>query len=85
MYVGVFLHIRFLVKALPAVLAGVWPSVRMDQQVRGQGAGPLETFATLLALHKRINTLNHTFRGNVRPHAHNGFNLSRQRVFHERV
>lgn len=34
--VGVFLHIRFLVKSLATVLAGVRPRVRVDQQVSGQ-------------------------------------------------
>lgn len=53
-YVGVFLHIGLLVEALPAVLAGVGPGVRVDQQVRGQRARPLEAFAALLTLQKNI-------------------------------
>lgn len=35
--VGVFLHVRLLVEAFPTELAGVGPSVRMDEQVGGQG------------------------------------------------
>lgn len=35
--VGVFLHVRLLVEAFPTELAGVGPSVRVDEQVRGQG------------------------------------------------
>lgn len=35
--VGVFLHVRLLVEALPTELAGVGPSVRVDEQVGGQG------------------------------------------------
>lgn len=38
MYVGVFLHIRLLVEALPAVLARVGPGVGVDEQVGGEGA-----------------------------------------------
>lgn len=52
MYVGVFLHVRLLMESLAAVLAGVRPRVRVDQQVRRERAGPLKALATLLALHR---------------------------------
>lgn len=48
--VCMFLHVGLLVEPLPAVLARVGPGVGVDQQVRGQGAGPLEGFTALLAL-----------------------------------
>lgn len=35
--VGVFLHVRLLVEALPTELAGIGPSVRVDEQVGRQG------------------------------------------------
>lgn len=48
--VGVFLHIRFLVKSLAAVLAWVRPRVRVDQQVSGQRRGAFESLPAHLAL-----------------------------------
>lgn len=48
--VRVFLHVRLLVEPLAAVLAGVRPRVRVDEQVRGESRGALEWFATHLAL-----------------------------------
>lgn len=48
--VRVFLHIRLLVEPLAAVLAGVRPRVRVDEQVRGESGGALEGFAAHLAL-----------------------------------
>lgn len=48
--VGVFLHVRLLVESFAAVLTGVRPGVRVDQQVRRQGGGAFERFAALLAL-----------------------------------
>lgn len=48
--VRVFLHIRLLVEPLAAVLAGVRPRVRVDEQVRGEGGGAFEGFAAHLAL-----------------------------------
>lgn len=44
------LHIRFLVEALAAILAGVRSRVGMDQQVRREGTRPFERFAALLTL-----------------------------------
>lgn len=35
-YEGVFLHVGFLVESLATVLAGIWPCVRVDQEVGGQ-------------------------------------------------
>lgn len=35
-YEGVFLHVGFLVKSLATVLAGIWPRIRVDQEVGGQ-------------------------------------------------
>lgn len=35
-YEGVFLHVGFLVESLATVLAGIWPRVRVDQEVGGQ-------------------------------------------------
>jgi hypothetical protein len=48
--VGVLLHVRLLVESLAAVLTGVGPGVRVDQQVRREGGGAFERFAALLAL-----------------------------------
>ena len=45
MDVGVLFHVRLLVEALAAELAGVGPRVRVDEQVRGQRGGALEAFA----------------------------------------
>lgn len=53
-----FLHIRFLVKAFSAVLAGIGPGVRVDEQVRGQRAGPFEALSTLLTLHNVLKPSN---------------------------
>lgn len=50
MNVRVFLHVRLLVEPLAAVLAGVRPRVRVDEQVRGQSGGALEGFPAHLAL-----------------------------------
>ena len=36
-------------EAFPAVLAGVGPRVRVDQEMGGEGGAPLEGLATLLA------------------------------------
>ena len=44
------LHVGFLVEPLAAVLAGVGPRVRVDQEVRGQGRRPLETFTADFAV-----------------------------------
>lgn len=35
-YEGVLLHVRLLVEPFVAVLAGVGPCVRVDEQVRGE-------------------------------------------------
>ena len=48
--VGVLLHIRLLVKSLPAESASEGPGVRVDEQMSGEGGGPLEGLAALLAL-----------------------------------
>lgn len=48
--VGVLLHVRLLVEALAAELAGVGPRVRVDEQVGGQSGRTLEGFAAHLAL-----------------------------------
>lgn len=39
---GVLLHVGLLVEAFAAVLAGVGPGVRVDQQMSGQGGRALE-------------------------------------------
>lgn len=57
MYVGMLLHVGLLVEPLAAVLAGVGPRVRVDQEVSGQRARPLEALPALLALrttHHRV-------------------------------
>ena len=36
MDVGVLLHVALLVEAFAAVLAGVWASVGVDEEMRGQ-------------------------------------------------
>lgn len=46
----VLLHVGLLVEPLPAVLAGVWPSVGVDEQVRRQSGRPLETFTAYFAV-----------------------------------
>lgn len=45
----VLLHVRFLVKPLPAVLTGVWPCVGVDEEVRGKGGGAFEGLAAHFA------------------------------------
>lgn len=47
---SVLLHVWLLVEPLPAVLAGVRPSVGVDEQVRRQGWRPFETFAAYFAV-----------------------------------
>lgn len=47
--VCVLLHVRFLVKPLPAVLTGVWPCVGVDEEVRGKGGGAFEGLAAHFA------------------------------------
>ncbi len=49
-YEGVFLHVGFLVESLATVLAGIWPRVRVDQEVGGQSGWAFEYLATFLAL-----------------------------------
>ena len=48
--VGVFLHVRLLVKSLATILARVGTRVRMYQEVSGQRRTALESFATLFAI-----------------------------------
>lgn len=48
--VGMLLHVRLLVEALAAELAGIGPRVRVDEQVGGQRGRALEGFAAHLAL-----------------------------------
>lgn len=50
MNVGVLLHIRLLMEALPTVLAGIRPGVRVDQQVSRQGGRSLEGLSAHFAL-----------------------------------
>lgn len=47
--VRMLLHIGFLVEPLPAVLTGVWPRVRVDEEVRGKGGGAFERLAAHFA------------------------------------
>lgn len=49
-YVGVLFHIRFLMKSLATVLAGVRPGVGVDKQVCRERGWTLEGFAAHLAL-----------------------------------
>ncbi len=51
--VGVFLHIRLLVKPLSAVLTRKRTSVGVDQQVRGERGTPLEALVALITLRRR--------------------------------
>ena len=46
-YIGVLLHIRFLMEPLATEGAGIRPSVRVYQQMGGQSAAALECLATL--------------------------------------
>lgn len=55
MDVGVLLHVRLLVKPLAAILTGVRPRVRVDQEVGAECARPFEGFAALLALLQQTN------------------------------
>lgn len=48
--VRVFLHVRLLVEPLAAVLAGVRPRVRVDEQMRGERGRALECLPAHLAL-----------------------------------
>ena len=50
MNVRVLLHVGLLVEPLAAVLARIGPRVRMNEQVRGERARPLEALAALAAL-----------------------------------
>lgn len=36
-YVGVLLHVGLLVETLATILAGIWPGIAVDEQMRGQG------------------------------------------------
>ena len=56
--VGVFLHVGFLVKSLAAVLTGVRPRVRMDQQMGGQRRRPFKRLTALFALIEIQQTIN---------------------------
>ncbi len=67
-YEGVFLHVGLLVEPLAAVLAGVRPRVRVDEQVCGQSGRALEHLsthlaakATLLDTHARRDTVHQTY------------------------
>lgn len=53
-----FLHVGFLVESLAAVLAGIRPRVRMDQQVRGQSGRPLKTFSADLTAENPLLSIN---------------------------
>lgn len=50
MYEGVLLHVRLLVKAFAAVLAGIWPGVGVYEQMSGEGGGALKYFTTHCAV-----------------------------------
>lgn len=54
MYIGVFLHVRLLVEPLAAVLAGIRPGIRVDEQVCGKRTRPFKTLAALLALEENL-------------------------------
>lgn len=54
----VFLHVGFLVESLAAVLAGVRPRVRVDQQVSGQSGRPLEAFPADFAAENPLLSIN---------------------------
>lgn len=49
MDVGVLFHVGLLMKPLAAVLAGIGPGVRVDQQMGGQSGRSLEALAALFA------------------------------------
>lgn len=50
MNVRVLLHVALLVKPFAAVRAGIWSRITVDEEMRGQSAGPLESLPALLAL-----------------------------------
>ena len=50
MNIRVLLHVGLLVEPFAAEGAGVGPGVAVDEEVRGQGAAPLEGFAALWTL-----------------------------------
>jgi hypothetical protein len=54
MDIGMLLHVRLLVEAFPAVLAGVGPRVTVDEEVRGEGGRALERLPALLALERAL-------------------------------
>lgn len=63
---GVFLHVGLLVESLAAVLAGVRPRVRVDQQVCGQSGRPLEAFPTDFTAENPLLSINtHTHQPTV--------------------
>lgn len=50
MNVRVLLHVALLVKPFAAVRAGIWSRITVDEEMRGQSAGPLKCLSALLAL-----------------------------------
>jgi hypothetical protein len=56
--VSVLLHVGLLVEPLSAVLTGVWPCVRVDEEVRGERGAPLERLSALLAAESALAGVN---------------------------
>ena len=50
MNIGVFLHIRFLMKSFPTKVAWIRPCVTVDKEMCGKGAASLESFPALRTL-----------------------------------
>lgn len=67
---GVFLHIRFLVEPLPAVLARIGPGVWVDEQVGGQSRRSLKTLATNLTIKAAFLQREEPKCTHVTPHQH---------------
>ena len=60
--VGMFFHVRFLVKPLATVLARVGPGVRMYEQMCGERRRALEGLFTLFTLQTQSALLGHFIR-----------------------
>lgn len=65
MYVGVLLHIALLMESFAAIRTRIRPSVAVDQQMRGQRAGPLERLSTLFAFEHLFHIVNGTTCTNI--------------------
>lgn len=57
MNVRVLLHVALLVKPFAAVRARIRPRITMDEKVRRESAGPLESLSALLAFEHFLHVM----------------------------